>query len=144
MASVNRQTVLGNVGKDPECRYTTNGDLVVSFSVAATDKWTDKSGQKREETTWFRCEAWGKTAEVAREYVTKGKQVYVEGKTRHEEWTDQSGAKRMTPKLRVERLVLLGGGRREERDEQDQRDSYEPPAANAGQPWQASDEDVPF
>src|SRR5581483_5891590 len=117
MASVNKVVLIGNLGRDPEMRYLPSGDPVASFSLATTESWKDKSGQKKEETQWHQVEVFGKTAEVVRDYCTKGKQVYIEGSIRYDEWTDKDGVKRTKAKIKVSgpnsRLVLLGGGPRE-------------------------------
>src|SRR3990167_8070939 len=96
MSSVNKVVLIGNLGKDPEIRYLPSGDPVASFSVATSEKWTDKSGQKKEETQWHRIEVFGKTAEIVRDYCSKGKQVYIEGSIRYDEWTDKEGRQRNT------------------------------------------------
>lgn len=139
---MNKVQVIGHCGKDPEIRYQQNGDPVASFSVAATEKWT-KDGQKQERTEWFNCTAFGKLAQIVRDYVTKGKQVYIEGSLRTDEFTDKEGNKRRSTKVVLSgpgaKLVLLGG--RGERS--DATDEERTPSAPA-QDWQASDEDVPF
>ena len=84
MASVNKVILVGNVGRDPEIRYTQGGDPIANFSIATNEAWTDKSGQKQEHTEWHNVEVFGKTAQVVRDYVSKGRQVYVEGSIRYE------------------------------------------------------------
>ena len=117
MASVNKVILIGNLGRDPEIRYTQSGEPIANFSLATTENWTDKSGSKQERTEWHRVEVFGKAAQVARDYLTKGRQVYVEGSVRYDEWTDKDGNKRNTTKIRLSgpnsRLVLLGGPRGE-------------------------------
>jgi len=155
MASVNRVVLIGNLGKDPEIRYTQAGEPIANFSLATNESWTDKSGQKQERTEWHRVEVFGKPAQVVRDYLTKGRQVYIEGSIRYDEWTDKDGNKRNTTKIRVSgpnsRLVLLGGrgegGGRVEgpRGEGGARPSAAGPGeAPAGDDFQASDDDVPF
>ena len=120
MASLNKVILIGNLGKDPEIRYTQSGEPIANFSLATSERWTDKSGQKQERTEWHRVEVFGKTAQIVRDYCTKGKQVYIEGSIKYDEWTDKDGNKRNMTKIRVSgpgsRLVLLGsrgeGGRR--------------------------------
>src|SRR5258708_22462001 len=113
MASVNKVILIGNLGKDPEIRYTQAGEPIANFSLATSENWTDKAGQKQERTEWHRVEVFGKTAQVVRDYCTKGKQVYLEGSIRYDEWTDKDGNKKYMTKIRVSgpgsRLVLLGG-----------------------------------
>src|SRR4249919_3096715 len=112
MASVNKVILIGNVGKDPEIRYMQSGEPIANFTLATNEVWNDKSGQKQERTEWHRVEVFGKTAQVVRDYVTKGKPVYIEGSIRYDEWTDKDGNKRNMTKIRVSgpgsRLVLLG------------------------------------
>jgi single-strand DNA-binding protein len=113
MASVNKVVLIGNLGKDPEIRYMQSGEPIANFSLATSEQWTDKSGQKQERTEWHKVEVFGKTAQVVRDYCTKGKQVYIEGSIRYDEWTDKDGNKKYMTKIRVSgpgsRLVLLGG-----------------------------------
>jgi single-strand DNA-binding protein len=112
MASVNKVILIGNVGRDPEIRYFESGDAVANFPLATSEKWTSKSGEKQERTEWHKVEVFGKTAEVVRDYVLKGKPLYVEGSIRTEKWTDKDGNDRYTTKVRVQgpnsRIVLLG------------------------------------
>src|SRR3990170_57903 len=112
MASVNRVILIGNLGKDPEIRYTQAGEPIANFSLATNEAWTDKSGQKQERTEWHRVEIFGKAAQVARDYLSKGRQVYLEGTIRYDEWTDKDGNKKYMTKIRVSgpgsRMVLLG------------------------------------
>lgn len=115
MSSVNSVTLLGNLGKDPEIRYTQGGEPIASFSLATSEKWTGKDGNVQERTEWHRVEVFGKTAQVVRDYCKKGKQVFIHGSIRYEEWADkESGVKKYMTKIRVagpnSRLVLLGGG----------------------------------
>ncbi len=158
MASVNKAVLIGNLGRDPEMRYTQAGDPIANFSLATSEKWTSKSGEKQERTEWHRVEVFGKTAQVVRDYLTKGRSVYIEGQIRYEEWTDKDGNKRNTTKIRVSgpnsRLVMLGsrgeGGGRGGGSSSGSSDS--PPAdgsgdgsgSGGGDSFQATDEDVPF
>jgi single-strand DNA-binding protein len=148
MASVNKVILIGNLGKDPEIRYTQAGEPIANFSLATNEAWTDKSGQKQERTEWHRVEVFGKPAQVVRDYLTKGRQVYLEGSIRYDEWTDKDGNKRNTTKIRISgpnsKLVLLGS-----RGEGGPRGGGPaPPPEAAGAPatseFQASDDDVPF
>src|SRR5262245_4935037 len=154
MASVNRVILIGNLGRDPEIRYTQGGEPIANFSLATNEAWTDRSGQKQERTEWHRVEVFGKAAQVVRDYLSKGRQVYVEGSIRYDEWTDKDGNKRNTTKIHIggpnSRLVLLGGrgeggGRgaapRGESGSRPTGGGTEPPA---GDDFQASDDDVPF
>jgi single-strand DNA-binding protein len=153
MASVNKVILIGNLGRDPEIRYTQSGEPIANFTLATNEVWNDKSGQRQERTEWHRVEVFGKTAQVVRDYLTKGRQVYLEGQIRYEEWTDKDGNKRNTTRIRVSgpgsRLVLLGG--RGEGGGPARSGGGAAPAEGgpeAGPPqgddFQASDDDVPF
>ena len=109
MASVNKVILVGNLGRDPEVRYTPGGSAVANFTLATTDRWNDpSSGEKKERTEWHRIVVWGKQAEIAGEYLRKGRQVYVEGSLQTREWTDRDGNKRYTTEVRVQRFQMLG------------------------------------
>jgi single-strand DNA-binding protein len=108
MASVNKVILVGNLGRDPELRYTTSGTPVANFTMATTDRWTDPSGEKKERTEWHRIVVWGKQAEIVGEYLRKGRQVYIEGSLQTREWTDREGAKRYTTEVRAMRVQMLG------------------------------------
>ena len=110
MGSVNKVILVGNLGRDAELRYTPGGAAVAKFSLATTETWNDKSGQKQERTEWHNIDIWGKQAETLTEYLRKGKQVYVEGRLQTDEYTDKEGVKRKSTKVRGDRIVLLGGG----------------------------------
>lgn len=119
MSSVNRAVLLGHVGRDPEVRYLQSGEPVANFSLATTEKWTDKRGEKQEKTEWHRCVAFAKTAQVVRDYVQRGKQLYVEGSIQYKEYTDKEGNKKHSTEIKVHQLVLLGGGKGEKRQERE-------------------------
>ncbi len=110
MGSVNKAILVGNLGRDAEMRFTAGGTPVATVSLATTERFTDREGQKREDTQWHRIVIWGKTAESLHEYLTKGKQIYVEGKIQTREWTDKEGKPAKTTDIRADRVVLLGGG----------------------------------
>jgi single-strand DNA-binding protein len=110
MGSVNKVILVGNLGRDAEVRYTPGGAAVARFSIATTEVWNDKSGQRQERTEWHNIDLWGKQAESLSEYLVKGKQVYIEGRLQTDEYTDKDGVKRKSTKVRCERVVLLGGG----------------------------------
>jgi single-strand DNA-binding protein len=139
--SFNRVILVGNLGRDPELRYTPQGTPVCSFSMATNERRKDKSGEMQDHTTWFRVTLWGRQAETASQYLTKGRPVYIEGRLRVEEWTDRDGKARHTLEVHGTDMQFIGGGRAEE-----------PPmerAAAAGgvtateQPEMA-DDDIPF
>jgi len=110
MGSVNKAILVGNLGRDAEMRFTAGGTPVATVSLATTERYTDREGQKREDTQWHRVVIWGKTAESIHEYLTKGKQIYVEGRIQTREWTDKEGKQVKTTEIRADRVVLLGGG----------------------------------
>jgi single-strand DNA-binding protein len=155
MASVNKVILVGNVGRDPEIRYTQGGDPIANFSIATNEAWTDKAGQKQEHTEWHNIEVFGKTAQVVRDYVSKGRQVYVEGTLRTNEYKDKDGNQKKSVRVRVSgpnsRLVLLGG--RGEGGAGGGGGSYGRGGGGGGSSsggeappddFQASDDDVPF
>ena len=110
MGSVNKVILVGNLGRDAELRYTPGGAAVSKFSLATTEVWTDKGGQRQERTEWHNIDLWGKQAESLNEYLRKGKQVYIEGRLQTDEYTDKEGMKRKSTKVRCDKVVLLGGG----------------------------------
>ncbi|BEV71614.1 MULTISPECIES: single-stranded DNA-binding protein [unclassified Paludibacterium] len=111
MASVNKVILVGNLGRDPEVRYMPSGDAIATLSIATTDSWMDKSsGQRQEQTEWHRVVFFGKTAEVASQYLKKGSQVYVEGSIRTRKWQDkETGQDRYSTEIRGDRMQMLGG-----------------------------------
>ena len=111
MGSVNKVILVGNLGRDAELRYTPGGAPVATLNLATTEVWNDKtSGQKQEKTEWHRIVLWGKSAESLSEYLTKGKQIYVEGRLQTRKWQDKDGNDKYTTEIRGDRIVLLGGG----------------------------------
>ena len=109
MASINKVILIGNLGRDPEVRYTQGGTAVANFTMATTDRWSDPSGERKERTEWHRIVVWGKQAEIAGEYLRKGRSVYVEGSLQTREWTDRDGNKRYTTEIKAQRFQMLGG-----------------------------------
>lgn len=114
MASVNKVIILGNLGNDPEVRYLPSGDAVCNFSVATTESFKDKSGEKKEHTEWHRISFFGKLAEVSGEYLKKGSPVYVEGRIKTRKWQDKEGNDKYSTEIVGERLQLLGGKREDQ------------------------------
>ena len=109
MASVNKVILIGNLGADPETRYLPSGDAVTNIRIATTDTWKDKNGEKQEHTEWHRVAFFGKTAEIAGEYLKKGSPVYVEGRIRTRKWQDKEGQERYSTEIVADRMQLLGG-----------------------------------
>lgn len=108
MASVNKVIMIGHLGRDPEIRYMPSGDAVANINIATTETWKDKAGEKQEQTEWHRISMFGKTAEIAGEYLKKGSQVYVEGRLQTRKWTDKEGQERYTTEIRCDRMQMLG------------------------------------
>jgi single-strand DNA-binding protein len=137
--SFNKITLVGNLGRDPELRYTAQGTPVCSFSMATNERRKDKTGEMQDQTTWFRVTLWGRQAETASQYLTKGKPVYIEGRLRVEEWTDRDGKPRYTLEVHATDMQFIGGARAEE-----------PLAAKAAavdsapERQEITDDDIPF
>jgi single-strand DNA-binding protein len=169
---VNKVIVLGNLGQDPETRYTGSGTAVTTLSIATSEAWTDKqSGEKQERTEWHRVKLFGKLAEVAGEYLKKGRQVYIEGSLRTDKYTDRDGIERYTTSIMANEMQMLGGqpsdrpadrygesrfgggerasgksGKgRAQRDHDEQR-SHDTPPQSSGAPVNEGfdDDDIPF
>ncbi|MGA9998434.1 MAG: single-stranded DNA-binding protein, partial [Pyrinomonadaceae bacterium] len=112
--SFNKIILVGNLGRDPELRYTPQGTPVCSFTVATNEKRKDRAGEMQDVTTWFRVTLWGRQAETASQYLTKGRPIYVEGRLRMEEWTDRDGKQRYTLEVHATDMQFIGGARGEE------------------------------
>jgi len=110
MASVNKVILIGNLGRDPETRYTPDGAAITNVSIATTSSWKDKNtGERREETEWHRIVFYGRLAEIAGEYLKKGRPVYVEGRLKTRKWQDKEGVERTTTEIIADQMQLLGG-----------------------------------
>ena len=141
MAGVNKAILIGNLGRDPELRYTQNGQAVVNFTLATSENWTDRNtGQKQERTEWHRIVAWGRTGEVCAEYLSKGKKVYIEGRIQTREWEDKEGAKRWTTEINAQTVQFLGAPRSSEGASGEAGDT----AASPTSPSPPPDDDIPF
>ena len=108
--SVNKVILVGRLGQTPEVKFTPSGSAVANFSVATNETWVDKSGQKQERTEWHRIVVWGKTAELCQQYLTKGRQVYLEGKLQTRQWQDKDGQTKYTTEVQAQTVQFLGGG----------------------------------
>ncbi len=146
MASLNKVMLIGNLGRDPEVRYTTSGTAVASFSIATTERFKGKGGEWEDRTEWHNITLWGRLAEIAGEYLAKGKTVYIEGRLQTRKWQDRDGRDRYTTEIVGEKMQMLGsrgdagggGGRTKPADDQSYGPpSYEEPAFNP-------DDDIPF
>jgi single-strand DNA-binding protein len=144
MGSVNKVILVGNLGRDAELRFTPGGAAVATLSMATTEVWNDKAGQRQEKTEWHRVVLWGKTAESLAEYLTKGKQIYVEGRLQTRQWDDKDGNKRYTTEIRSDRVVLLSGGGTGRGAPVERRDGgvAAPAPPEGGEPL--TDDDIPF
>jgi single-strand DNA-binding protein len=109
MASVNKVILVGNLGRDPEMRFMPNGEAVCNFSIATTDSWKDKSGQKQERTEWHNIVIYRKLAEIAGEYLKKGRPVYIEGRLQTRKWQTKEGQDRYTTEIIADQMQMLGG-----------------------------------
>ena len=156
MASVNKVILIGNLGADPETRYLPSGDAVTNIRIATTEKWRDKGGEQQEHTEWHRISFFGKTAEIAGEYLKKGSPVYVEGRIRTRKWQDkESGQDRYSTEIVGDRMQLLGsrGGGGAEPMSREPREPVTAGASSAeGKPapkkgggnFEQMDDDIPF
>jgi single-strand DNA-binding protein len=145
MSSLNKVMLIGNLGKDPEVRYTPDGTPVATFSLATSENWTDKSGTKQERTEWHTVVVWRKLAEICKRYLTKGRQVYIEGRIQSREWNDKEGNKRRTTEIIATQMVMLGS-RQQGASSGAGDDSYDP-GPESGQPFGdagITDSDIPF
>jgi len=147
--SFNKVIIVGNLGRDPELRYTPQGTAVCNFSVATTEKRRDKSGDFQDVTTWFRVTLWEKKAEVAAKYLQKGKPVYIEGRLKIDEWTDRDGNNRYTLDVTATDMQFIGSS--SDRDsgysqEEPDMEAVEAPssAASAAAGGSTADDDIPF
>ena len=140
MASINKVILIGNLGRDPEVRYTQGGTAVANFTLATNEVWTDKGGERQERTEWHRIVVWGKQAEIVREHLSKGKQVYVEGALQTRQWDDREGKKRQTTEIKALRVVMLG---RPEPGEA-RMSAVAAPEAAADEPGPPPEDDIPF
>ena len=111
MASVNKVILLGNLGRAPETRYTTGGDAVANLSIATSEQWKDKNGEKQERTEWHRVVLFGRQAEIAGEYLKKGRSVYIEGRLQTRKYTDKDGVEKYSTEIVGDRMQLIGGPR---------------------------------
>ena len=132
--SLNKVLLIGNLGQDPELRYTKSGEAACNLSIATNEKWTDKSGERQQRTEWHRCTVWGKQAEACDRYLKKGRQVCVEGKIQTRSWEDDQGNKRHTTEVIAQQVVFLSGGEGKRGD----APPHEPHPDSSG------DDEIPF
>lgn len=148
MSSLNKVMLIGRLGKDPEIRYSSDGTPVASFSLATSENWTDKNGTRQERTEWHNIVAWRRLADLSKNYLAKGRQVYVEGRLQSREYTDRDGIKRRVWEVNASQMVLLGS-----RPQQGAEAGIQPmepvarPAIDADQAFDdpgITDSDIPF
>lgn len=108
MSSLNKVLLIGRLGKDPEIRYTPEGSPVASFSLATSENWTDKNGTRQERTEWHNIVAWNKLADICKQFLSKGRQVYIEGRIQSREYTDREGVKKRITEVIASQMVMLG------------------------------------
>lgn len=141
MASVNKVILIGHLGKDPEIRFMPNGEKVAQFSIATTDTWKDKNGEKQEKTEWHRIVLYRKLAEIAEEYVKKGSQVYIEGRLETKKYTDKSSIERYITQIIGDKLKMLDkrpGG------QSDSSSTQAGAGRSNGTGFEDIDDDIPF
>lgn len=145
--SVNKAILVGNLGSDPEVRYTAGGNAVTTFNIATNERWTDKNtGEKQERTEWHRIVAWGRLAEICGEYLSKGRQIFIEGRIQTRTWEDRDGNKRYTTEIVANNMVMLGGASGRTAENFGSRDNFSDkggslPPEPKGPP---DDDDIPF
>ncbi len=137
MASVNKVILIGNLGRDPELRYTQSGQAVANFTIATSERFANREGAQQERTEWHRIVTWGKTAENCAQYLAKGRSVYIEGRLQTREWEDKEGQKRYTTEISAQRVQFLGGPR-------SGGGSGGPPPGDAGGGPPEPADDIPF
>jgi len=134
--SLNKHMIIGNIGKDPETRYTANGDAVINFSVATSERYKDKNGEQQENTEWHNVTAWRKAAEILSEHASKGKKIFVEGPSKTRKWQDKDGNDHYTTEVTVREFIIF--------------DNQGAPAATSGGKAKSPkvdnniDDDIPF
>jgi len=142
--SFNKLILVGNLGRDPELRYTPQGTPVCSFTLATNEKRKDRAGENQDVTTWFRVTLWGRQAETASQYLSKGRPVYIEGRLRVEEWTDKDGKQRHTLEVHATDMQFIGG-RGDEGSGQNVRAETSPASrTETTENENISDDDIPF
>ena len=139
--SFNKIILVGNLGRDPELRYTPQGTPVCSFTLATNERRKDRAGESQDVTTWFKITLWGRQAETAAQYLSKGRPVYIEGRLRVEEWTDRDGRQRHTLEVHATDMQFIGG-----RGDESAAPRAESAPASRAEPAEAdiADDDIPF
>jgi len=143
MRGVNKVILLGNLGRDPEVRYTASGQAVTNFTLATTETRTSKDSEKQDFTEWHRIVAWGRLAEICGEYLSKGRTVYIEGTLRTRSWEDKEGRKRWTTEILARNMQMLGRAGEKPEDSRDAKEGLTEDF-DIGEDSLDSDEDIPF
>ncbi|HYC55470.1 MAG TPA: single-stranded DNA-binding protein [Candidatus Binatia bacterium] len=144
MASLNKVMILGNLGQDPELRNTSGGKAVTTLRVATNESWMDASGQRQERTEWHSVVVWGRQAENCKQYLSKGRSVFVEGRLQTRKWTDNSGAERYMTEIVADRVQFIGGGAGGDRAERGDRADRGGGMGMNDMPPPPQDDDIPF
>lgn len=148
MASVNKCIFVGNLGKDPELKYTASGEAICNFSIACSESWKDKAtGEKKELTEWVRISFFGKIAEICGQYLKKGSQVYIEGSMRTRKWVDKDGQERYTTEIKGAEMKMLGSagdGQRKQTEESQPAPQRSAPQDKKKDDWEDFGTEIPF
>lgn len=144
MASLNKAILIGNLGKDPEVRFMPNGDAVCNFSIATTESYKDKNGDKQDKTEWHNVTIYRKLAEIAGQYLKKGSQVYLEGKIQTRKWQDKEGNDRYTTEIVCDEMKMLGGKQESQQQQQAPRQSAPAQTRKAPSPVDEFEDDIPW
>jgi single-strand DNA-binding protein len=143
MAGINKVILVGNLGRNPETRHTQDGRPVCSFSIATSEKWKDRDGNRQEKTEWHNVVTFGKLAEICGEYLSKGRQVYIEGKLQTRKWTDKNDIDRYTTEIIANEMQMLGS-RESSQNGNYQTPKPDTPSAHMGNMQETEDDDIPF
>jgi len=149
MIGVNKVILVGNLGSDPEVKKISSGQTVALFNIATSRNWMNREGQRQEQTDWHRIVVWGKPAELCGEYLSKGRQVYIEGRLQTRSWEDDKGQKRYVTEVVALQVIFLGSGRdQSSQAEKSNNSSYQPEPSFGGEnspsPQKENPEDIPF
>ncbi len=150
MSSLNKAMLIGNLGQDPEVRYTQSNTAVATLNIATSERYKDSNGEYQENTEWHRVVAWGRTAEICQQYLSKGSKVYIEGPIQTRQWEDKEGQKRYTTEIKALRMVMLdspsGGGQKPPQPQQQNQKSSQPMSSNVelDSNFDDMDDDLPF
>lgn len=144
MAGVNKALIIGRLGADPEMRTITNGQNVAQLSVATSENWTDRDGQRQERTEWHRVVVWGKLAEICGKYLAKGREVFIEGRIQTRSWEDQQGQKRYTTEIVANNVQFIGSRPTDQKDNTTNMNNDENLGNFGSEPSIDTSEEIPF